>query len=122
MNITTERILALAESRGMSDQALCRLMGAKKDKVYTWKTERSNPTTDEAILFAKYFSVSTDYLLGNTDDPDPPNIKKEASTETAEAFIKSFRDAFGREPDASDIQRAILHLKIDAEFNNKNAD
>lgn len=69
MNDVTKRILSLAESRGISDQELCRAIGAKKDKVNSWKIGRSKPTTDETVVLAKYFNVTADYLLtGETEE------------------------------------------------------
>ena len=67
MNITTERISLLAKKNKVSDQELCRVLGAKKDKIYTWREDRSTPTTDEVAILVQYFNVSADYLLGLTD-------------------------------------------------------
>lgn len=70
MSITVQRILQLASQKNIRDQELCRLLNAKKDKIYTWKTNRSTPTTNEIAVLAGYFNVSTDYLLGKTDSPN----------------------------------------------------
>ncbi len=71
MDKATERILEQSAKQGLSDQELCRILNAKKDKIYTWKTGRSTPSVEEVAIIAERLNVSTDYLLGRTDNPSP---------------------------------------------------
>lgn len=71
MNDVAKRILSLAESRKISDQELCRLLNSKKDKVYSWKIDRSKPTAEEVAIIANHLKVSTDFLLGRVDTNAP---------------------------------------------------
>ena len=47
-------------------------LGFDSGAVSNWKKGRAKPGTDAIIKIAEYFNVTTDYLLGKTDDPDPP--------------------------------------------------
>ena len=58
-----DNILKEAKTRGISDQDLCKVLGKHKSKIYDWKKGRSEPTAQDIMLIAEYFSVSTDYLL-----------------------------------------------------------
>lgn len=42
-------------------------LGVSKQKFSRWKTGFTEPNFDELILIAKYFEVSTDYILGLED-------------------------------------------------------
>jgi transcriptional regulator with XRE-family HTH domain len=54
-------------------------LGVKKQTVTDWKRGHSNTFFSIILEIANYFNVSTDYLLGNTDDPTPP--KKEFTSQ-----------------------------------------
>jgi len=45
-----------------------------------YETGRSKPDSETLNALAKFFDVSADYLLGNTDDPLPPSKRLEAQT------------------------------------------
>jgi len=47
-------------------------------KYWNWESGRSKPDYLTIIKLANYFNVSTDYLLGLTDEKTPPKITKEA--------------------------------------------
>lgn len=45
--------------------------------ISDWKTGRSKPSADKLTILAKYFNVSTDYLLGNEAPKEEPLDKTE---------------------------------------------
>lgn len=117
-----ERINELCNNRGINITIMCKEIPISRSILSEYKAGRTKTIKADVLSkISEYLETTTDYILGKTDDP-APRQKEKAPTETAEAFIYSFRKAFGREPDDSDIQRAIQHLKIDAEFNNKQID
>ncbi|WP_110930640.1 helix-turn-helix domain-containing protein [Paenibacillus bouchesdurhonensis] len=63
-----ERVKKLCDVRKISINDLERSLGYSKNTLYRLKTQ--NPGADKLQLIADYFNVSTDYLLGRTDDPD----------------------------------------------------
>ncbi len=65
----SERVKALRESKGLSQDALGKIIGVKRYSVYTYEKGRNYPDIPRLIALADYFEVTTDYLLGRTDEP-----------------------------------------------------
>ncbi|AGF87472.1 putative repressor [Streptococcus phage phiS10] len=64
---TFERIKELAKSRGVTLGGLEERLGLSRNSIYTMKNKK--PSAERLQLIADYFNVSTDYLLGRTDNP-----------------------------------------------------
>lgn len=65
---TFEKIKELAKIRGISLSDLEIKLGLGKNSLYGLK--RNQPSAERLQLIADYFNVSTDYLLGRTDNPN----------------------------------------------------
>lgn len=71
MDIFSERFLPLIENSGKTDKELEKSMELPRSIIYDWKHGRNKSSFKKyASNFAKFFNVSTDYLLGNTDSPN----------------------------------------------------
>lgn len=46
-----------------------------------WNRGKSHPTLETIVKLSKYFNVSTDYLLGLTDEPNTFSVNENTSTE-----------------------------------------
>ena len=64
---TLEKIKELAIKRGISLQKVAEDLGYSINYLYTLKEK--TPKSDRLQEIADYFNVSTDYLLGRTDNP-----------------------------------------------------
>jgi Helix-turn-helix. len=64
---TLEKIKELAQKRGISLQKVAEDLGYSINYLYTLKEK--TPKSDRLQEIADYFNVSTDYLLGRTDNP-----------------------------------------------------
>ena len=64
---TLEKIKELAKKRGIPLSKLEESLGYSTNYFYTLKTK--TPNSDRLQEIADYFNVSTDYLLGRTDNP-----------------------------------------------------
>ncbi|HEL2535515.1 TPA: helix-turn-helix transcriptional regulator [Streptococcus suis] len=64
---TLEKIKELAKKRGISLAKLEENLGYSTNYFYTLKTKA--PNAERLAEIANYFNVSTDYLLGRTDNP-----------------------------------------------------
>jgi len=64
---TFDRIKELAQKQGLSINLLEEKLGYSRNTIYNLKT--SKPSTERISEIADYFNVSTDYLLGRTDNP-----------------------------------------------------
>ncbi|MEY8462473.1 helix-turn-helix domain-containing protein [Streptococcus merionis] len=65
---TFEKIRQLAKKRGVSLQKVAEDLGFSVNYLYTLKEK--TPKSDKLQEIADYFNVSTDYLLGRTDNPN----------------------------------------------------
>lgn len=97
MNIFTDRIRPLFESSGLTDKALEEQIGLPRGIIYKWKNDKNKNYKFYLVDIASYFRVSTDYLLGNTDDPRPVAQKEKPPAQGGELsesdvrLIKWFR-------------------------------
>ncbi|HEL1703104.1 TPA: helix-turn-helix transcriptional regulator [Streptococcus suis] len=64
---TFEKIKELADSHGISINKLEERLGYSRNTIYNLKTKK--PNAERIAEIADYFNVSTDYLLGRTDNP-----------------------------------------------------
>ncbi|EAE4067358.1 helix-turn-helix transcriptional regulator [Listeria monocytogenes] len=74
-----DRIKDLASKRDKNLKDVAIEIGLSENIFYTWKN--SSPKADVIKKVADYFNVSTDYLLGRTDNPIiDSDIPPEAAT------------------------------------------
>lgn len=64
---TFEKIKELADKQGISINKLEEKLGYSRNTIYNLKTKK--PNAERIAEIADYFGVSTDYLLGRTDNP-----------------------------------------------------
>lgn len=81
MNIS-EKIDLLRERRGVSLTHLNKAIGAYRGKITDVKSGKTSFTEREISILASELSTSTDYLLGNTDDPTPVGQEKAPTHES----------------------------------------
>lgn len=65
---TFEKIKILAKKQGISLNTLEERVGLGKNYIYSLKNKKT-PSAEHIAKIADYFNVSTDYLLGRTDNP-----------------------------------------------------
>lgn len=87
---TFERIKELAKKQGLSINLLEEKLGYSRNTIYNLKN--SKPSTERISEIADYFNVSTDYLLGRTDNPRIASDDT-ASEYTTEDLRKMARNA-----------------------------
>ncbi|MBF0788217.1 helix-turn-helix transcriptional regulator [Streptococcus sp. 19428wC2_LYSM12] len=111
MFTTFERIKELAKKQGLSINSLEEKLGYSRNTIYALK--RNQPGSEKLQQIADYFNVSTDYLLGRTDNP------RVASDETpAEIDLKKdaeetfFYDGHELNDEDIDLITSILETRI----------
>jgi len=110
-----ERVSELAKKQGKSLNRVAEDNGLSKNAIYQWRT--SSPKAETLELIANYFHVSTDYLLGRTDNPHMGMSEKQKEM-TIEEALKSVMSYNGKEVSENDrqvlerIAKAYLDGKI----------
>lgn len=69
--ILYDRVRMLAERQGLSLNDLENRLGFGQNSIYKWKSKE--PASNRVREVAKFFNVSTDYLLGLSDNPKVNN-------------------------------------------------
>lgn len=68
MFFTFEKIKELADKQGISLNKLEEKLGFSRNTIYNMK--KSTPNVEPVSKIADFFNVSTDYLLGRTENPN----------------------------------------------------
>lgn len=111
------RIKELRKQAGLSMDDLAKALNITKSRVNMWENNGTVPRMNVLLQLAKFFDVSTDYLLGNdvTSDIGSENSKLHSlqrnlgklsseDLEKAENLLKAvFLDIFNDEDDEYDI-------------------
>lgn len=63
MRIFGQRLKELRIEKGLSTMALGKIIEASDMAINRWENNKTDTTSDNLVKFAKYFEVSTDYLL-----------------------------------------------------------
>ncbi len=66
---SVDRIFQIMEDRKLTSAFVSKQTGISAGNFTDWKKGRSKPGTKTINRLAEFFGVSTDYLLGRSDDP-----------------------------------------------------
>ncbi|WP_436664624.1 helix-turn-helix domain-containing protein [Lactiplantibacillus plantarum] len=101
-----DRIKKISKERGYSIAEVERKAGISANYMYQWK--KRNPSPKALASVADVLNVSVDYLLGNTDNPEP-------STSSDNLTKNQKLIAYSIDPDISDDERqAIINMVKEA--------
>ncbi len=64
----SNRLISLRKEHGLTQEDLVKLISKKRSTVSGYETEGKEPDLETICIFANYFGVSTDYLLGHSDE------------------------------------------------------
>ena len=73
-----ERISYLAKKQGLSVFDLAEKLNLSRNSIYSWK--KSSPKAETLEKVAEYFDVTTDYLLGRTENPNSDSLEEDEIT------------------------------------------
>lgn len=69
MQFFAQRVFELRKQRGLTQRELGEIVGLSHKSISTIESGLTSTTIEKLILLAKFFGVSTDYLLGMKDEP-----------------------------------------------------
>lgn len=67
------RLKTLREKKGLSQSEVAKRMGIARTTYSGYELGTREPDQNTLKKLAKFFDVSVDFLVGNTDDPTPPD-------------------------------------------------
>ncbi len=87
------KLKGLRESKGISQRELATTLQVGVGSVGMWESTDRMPNAKQLVSIAKYFKITTDYLLGLEDDygakvatPTPPITMSDKEKALLEAF------------------------------------
>jgi transcriptional regulator with XRE-family HTH domain len=72
MSTFGQRLKALREERELTQEELAKLIGVNRATLANWEVGRTQPDYDRLCRIASYFKVTSDYLIGRTDQRSAP--------------------------------------------------
>lgn len=78
------RLRELRIQRGMNMREAAKVFEIPYTTYVDYDKGNYEPNAEQIVKFASYYKVSTDYLLGKTDDPETKEQKQTAEDELAE--------------------------------------
>lgn len=108
---TLEKIKELTQKQGISLQKVAEDLGYSINYLYTLKEK--TPKSDRLQEIADYFNVSTDYLLGRTDNPSIANSKEQFFFEGKEVDVEELASTamrFNGKPLSDEDKKAIQNI------------
>ena len=108
---TFEIVKDLCEKQGISLNTLEDKLKLGKNSLYGLK--RNQPSAERLQQIADYFNVSTDYLLGRTDNPTIANTKEQFFFEGKEVDVEELASTamrFNGKPLTEEDKKAIQNI------------
>ena len=108
---TFEKIKELAKKRGKALGQVEEDLGYGRNTLY--KIKNSTPNAERIAEIANYFNVSTDYLLGRTDNPAIANTKEQFFFEGKEVDVEELASTamrFNGKPLSDEDKKAIQNI------------
>jgi len=102
--IIGKRIKELRKSKKMTSVELANLLGITQGALSTVESGRRGISIEVAKKLSEIFKVSTDYLVGNVDDPIPPSVlANEARLRTIPVYDSVSKEINERFPNENKI-------------------
>ncbi|MBO8168170.1 MAG: helix-turn-helix transcriptional regulator [Thermoanaerobacteraceae bacterium] len=107
-----QRIIALRQEKGLTQNELAERLKISRSALSLYELGKRQPDYETLQKIAKYFDVTTDYLLGLTDNPKGYSDEPPSDMELEE-LLKHSNIKFNGEPlDEEDKQDIIEFLKV----------
>jgi transcriptional regulator with XRE-family HTH domain len=85
MSVFSERLRILRDKKGQTQDVLGKALGKSRESVSKYEKGHREPDLNSITSIAKYFGVSTDYILGLRDDTNLA-LKENTGKYTSDSF------------------------------------
>lgn len=91
-----ETLRALRIENGLTQKELAKILRSSDKNIWNYEKGLATPPYDILVAYADYFEVTTDYLIGRTDDFDTPTAAPMGEgvrySEEEKKLIEDYRD------------------------------
>ena len=81
-----QRLKSLRHARELTQKAVAGELHISRAAVSAYENGRRTPSYDILIHFSRLYGTTTDYLLGATDEPEPPPLLDRYSREILKGY------------------------------------
>jgi transcriptional regulator with XRE-family HTH domain len=114
------RLKELREEKGLSQFTVATDLGFAQTSISAWERGINEPNLDCLKIICKYFNVSSDYLLGLSDDyGTAPRTTAPTAPMTMSAVRRQFVDRAAKLPDALLGIAEGYMIRLEEEYNEK---
>lgn len=86
-----DKVLELITEKGISKNRFLMDIQISKNSIDNWEKRGNIPPGDIVAKIAQYFNVSTDYLLGLTDDASPVKQMPDTLSGSEQEMLSGYR-------------------------------
>lgn len=76
------RLFELRTERELSQRDMAKILNISQGTYNNWENSNTQPSIEQLIALSKFFGVSVDYIIGNSDDFGIINYNEEPSDKT----------------------------------------
>lgn len=105
-NLFPDRIAIARKNKKMTQEDVAGLLKITRPAYTAYESGRRQPDYETLIKLANLFGVSTDYLLGRTDNPE--GILDKSAVTDLEQFFNRENIKFGGEPIVKEDKENLL--------------
>ncbi|MBZ0292689.1 MAG: helix-turn-helix transcriptional regulator [Anaerolineae bacterium] len=96
--VTARRLAELRAKRGVDQADVARAIGTSQGRVSEHESGTTSLTLPTLIKYARYYDVTSSYLLGETDNPKgEADDDKIVPTDDEALLLQAFRDGWFQE-------------------------
>jgi len=102
----SDRLISLRKENNLSQYKLAEKLGFSRGLISNYEQGRREPDYNTLLIFADFYDVSVDYLLGRTEDKNSVHNKSDLSNE----LLIAINDLSTESKD--ELERYIKLLKL----------
>ena len=104
--LLSDRLISLRKENNLSQYKLAEKLGFSRGLISNYEQGRREPDYNTLLIFADFYDVSVDYLLGRTEDKNSVHNKSDLSNE----LLIAINDLSTESKD--ELERYIKLLKL----------
>lgn len=122
MTTCGDKIAALREKRGLTQEELASKIGISRASLSHYEKNRREPDYNTINKLANYFHVTADYLLGRVEEPEIDDIAAKDFTSNLELSDEQLLERFaltidGRKLTPEEARRFIAFIRAERSMN-----
>lgn len=116
MDTLGKRILKLLNEKNLTQKELAKIVGTTEVSIGRYINDKREPNATMLASIASALSVTTDYLLGRSSNPQLSHSSKSKATELEEDFPEGVSVLYRANQNLTPAQKEVMLRMIKASF------